>query len=100
MEGFQRATLSNMTPFHLLFYYCLSVTATLTEPLCETNGRPGILFWDEGWLAGVMSLTLSATGIEEIYALLNPEKLVYLQKQLSGHGFFFFKQKTAYEITV
>jgi hypothetical protein len=25
-------------------------------------------------------------GIQEIYALLNPEKLTYLQKQLSGRG--------------
>jgi hypothetical protein len=29
-----------------------------------------------------MSLTLSAGGIQEIYVLLNPEKLAYLQKQL------------------
>jgi len=42
--------------------------------------------WDEGRLAGVISLTLSAVGIQEIYALLNPEKLAYLQKQLSGRG--------------
>jgi len=42
------------------------------------------LFWDEGSLAVVISLTLSAVGIQEIYALLNPEKLAYLQKQLSS----------------
>jgi hypothetical protein len=34
-------------------------------------------------LAGVISLALSAVGIQEIYALLNPEKLAYLQKQFS-----------------
>jgi len=56
----------------------------LTETLAEINGSPAILFWEEGSLAGVMSLTLSAVGIQEIYALLNPEKLAYLQKQLSS----------------
>jgi RNA polymerase sigma-70 factor, ECF subfamily len=70
--------------------FWLSVTGKnqrpLTETLAEINGSPAILFWDEGSLAGVISLTLSAVGIQEIYALLNPEKLAYLQKQLSGRG--------------
>jgi RNA polymerase sigma-70 factor (ECF subfamily) len=56
----------------------------LTFTLAEINGSPAILYWDEGSLAGVLSLTLSAVGIQEIYALLNPEKLAYLQKQLSS----------------
>src|SRR5258708_34566847 len=56
----------------------------LTETLAEINGSPAILFWEEGRLAVVISLTLSAVGIQEIYALLNPEKLAYLQKQLSS----------------
>jgi len=67
--------------------FWLSVTRKnqrhLTETLAEINGSSAILFWDEGRLAGVISLTLSAVGIQEIYALLNPEKLAYLQKQLS-----------------
>jgi len=70
--------------------FWLSVThknqRPLTETLAEINGGPAILFWDEGRLVGVISLTLSAVGIQEIYALLNPEKLVYLQKQLSSYG--------------
>ena len=56
----------------------------LTFTLAEINGSPAILFWEEGSLAIVISLTLSAVGIQEIYALLNPEKLAYLQKQLSS----------------
>ncbi len=56
----------------------------LTETLAEINGSPAILFWEEGSLVIVISLTLSAVGIQEIYALLNPEKLAYLQKQLSS----------------
>jgi RNA polymerase sigma-70 factor, ECF subfamily len=56
----------------------------LTFTLAEINGSPAILYWEEGSLAMVISLTLSAVGIEEIYALLNPEKLAYLQKQLSS----------------
>jgi len=56
----------------------------LTVTLAEINGSPAILFWDEGSLAVVISVTLSDVGIQEIYALLNPEKLAYLQKQLSS----------------
>ncbi|HEU5367589.1 MAG TPA: hypothetical protein VFU69_03960, partial [Ktedonobacterales bacterium] len=58
----------------------------LTFTQAEVNGSPALLCWDEGNLAGVISLTLSAGGIQEIYALLNPEKLAYLQIQLSGRG--------------
>jgi len=61
------------------------VAASLSsETLAKINGSPAILFWDEASLAVVISLTLSAVGIQEIYALLNPEKLAYLQKQLSN----------------
>jgi RNA polymerase sigma-70 factor, ECF subfamily len=55
----------------------------LTLTLAEINGSPAILFWEESSLVVVISLTLSTEGIEEIYAQLNPEKLAYLQKQLS-----------------
>ena len=55
----------------------------LTFTLAEINGSPALLCWEEGNLAGVLSLTPSAAGIQEIYALLNPEKLAYLHKQLS-----------------
>ncbi len=58
----------------------------LTFTLDEINGGQAILCWDEGTLAGVISLSYSAVGIQEIYALVNPEKLAYLQKQLSSRG--------------
>ena len=68
--------------------FWLSVTRKnqqpLTETLAEINGSLAILFWEEDRLAGVISLSLSAVGIQEIYALLNPEKLAYLQKQLES----------------
>ena len=47
----------------------------LTLTLAEINGSPALLFWEEGSLVGVMSLTLSAVGIQELYTLLNPDKL-------------------------
>jgi RNA polymerase sigma-70 factor (ECF subfamily) len=56
----------------------------LTETEAEINGSPALLFWEEGRLAAVLSLSYSAVGIQEIYALLNPEKLAYLHKQLSS----------------
>src|SRR5256886_5935903 len=82
---------SNLKPIHgqqAVARFWLSVMRKnqrpLTETLAEINGSPAILCWDEGSLAVVISLTLSAVGIQEIYALLNPEKLAYLQKQLSS----------------
>ena len=84
---------ANLKPLHgnlAVARFWLSVTRKNPRPLtvtqAEINGSPALLFWEESRLIGVMSLTLSAEGIQEIYALLNPEKLVYLQKQLSGRG--------------
>jgi RNA polymerase sigma-70 factor, ECF subfamily len=56
----------------------------LTFTLAEINGSPAILCWEESRLAVAISMTLGTEGIEEIYAQLNPEKLTYLQKQLSS----------------
>jgi RNA polymerase sigma-70 factor (ECF subfamily) len=58
----------------------------LTYTLDEINGGAAILFWDEGRLGGILSLTPSDTCIQEIYAVLNPDKLAYLQRQLSARG--------------
>jgi RNA polymerase sigma-70 factor, ECF subfamily len=82
---------TNLKPLHgqqAVARFWLSVTRKnqqpLTETLAEINGSPAILFWEEDRLAGVISLTLSAVGIQEIYALLNPEKLAFLHKQLES----------------
>jgi RNA polymerase sigma-70 factor (ECF subfamily) len=68
--------------------FWLSVMRKMPRPLiftfAEINGSPAILCWDEGSLVGVISLSYSAAGIEEIYALLNPAKLAYLRRQLAG----------------
>jgi RNA polymerase sigma-70 factor (ECF subfamily) len=81
---------SNLKPIYgqqAVARFWLSVTRKSPRPLTTTlaniNGGPAILYWDEGQLAAVITMTLSEAGIQEIYALLNPEKLAYLQKQLS-----------------
>jgi RNA polymerase sigma-70 factor (ECF subfamily) len=56
----------------------------LTYTLDEVNGAPALLAWDEGALAVVISVTPSDTGIQEVYALLNPEKLAHMQRQLAA----------------
>jgi hypothetical protein len=73
--------------------FWLSVTGKTPRPLTftpdEINGSPAFVLWDAGRLAGVLGLTQSAGGtseIQEIYALLNPEKLAYLRTQLSRRG--------------
>ena len=85
---------SNLKPIHgqhaVARFWCFWLSLArnnqrpLTVTLAEINGSPAILCWEAGSLAVVISLTLSAVGIQEIYALLNPEKLAYLQKQLSS----------------
>lgn len=55
----------------------------LTVTFSEINASPAILFWDGERLGIVLCLALSENGIQEIDAQLNPEKLAYLQKQLS-----------------
>ena len=85
---------SNLKPIHgqqavaRFWSFWLSLSRKDQRPLtitqAEINGSLAILFWDEGSLVVVISLALSAVGIQEIYALLNPEKLAYLQTQLSS----------------
>jgi RNA polymerase sigma-70 factor (ECF subfamily) len=68
--------------------FWLSVARKSPRPLVytpeEINGEPAMLFWDKDGLVGVLSLTLSAAGVQEVYALLNPDKLAYLQQQLAA----------------
>jgi RNA polymerase sigma-70 factor (ECF subfamily) len=68
--------------------FWLSVARKSPRPLTytpqEINGEPAMLFWDDGRLAGVLSLALSDSAIHEVYALLNPDKLAYLQRQLAA----------------
>jgi RNA polymerase sigma-70 factor, ECF subfamily len=85
---------SNLKPIHgqqaVARFWCFWLSLArnnqqlLTATLAEINGSPAILCWEAGRLAVVISLTLSAGGIQEIDALLNPEKLAYLQNQLSS----------------
>ena len=82
---------TNLKPIHrklAVARFWLSVMRKNQRPLAvtlaEINGSPALLFWDEGSLAGVLSLSYSVEGIQEIYALLNPEKLAYLQQQLES----------------
>lgn len=59
---------------------------SLTVTQAEINGSPALVFWEAGRVGIVISLSLSAEGIQEIDALLNPEKLAYLQNQLASSG--------------
>ena len=54
----------------------------LNPTLGDVNGGPAILLWEGDSLAVVVSLATGAAGIQEIYALLNPEKLAFLGAQL------------------
>lgn len=84
---------SNLKPVHgqqaVARFWCFWLSLVrenqrpLTFTVAEINGSPAILCWEAGILGVVISLKLSAEGIEEIYAVLNPEKLAYLKNQLS-----------------
>lgn len=85
---------SNLAPIHgqqpVARFWSFWLSAARNDPrrvtvtLDEINGSPAILFWDAGRLAVVVGLAVSAAGIHEIDALLNPDKLAYLQKQLAS----------------
>jgi RNA polymerase sigma-70 factor (ECF subfamily) len=59
----------------------LPLTFTMAD---EINGSPAILVWDADKLVILISLSVGEEGIQEIDALLNPEKLAYLQRQLGS----------------
>jgi RNA polymerase sigma-70 factor (ECF subfamily) len=48
------------------------------------NGAPALLFWTGGKLFMVASFRVGDGHIQEIYGIMNPDKLAYLQRQLQG----------------
>ena len=46
------------------------------------NGEPALLFWIGGALFMVSSFRIADGQVQEIYGVLNPDKLAYLQRQL------------------
>jgi RNA polymerase sigma-70 factor (ECF subfamily) len=56
--------------------------ADLTISVETINGAPAVLFWTGGTLFMVSSFRLANGQIQEIYGILNPDKLAYLQRQL------------------
>ena len=62
------------------------LNASSAQGQTEDPGQLALFPEQEGRLAGVLSLSLSAGGIQEIYALVNPEKLAYLNRQLAERG--------------
>jgi RNA polymerase sigma-70 factor (ECF subfamily) len=50
----------------------------------EVNGAIAVLFWREDELIGVLTPNVSENGIEAIHYVLNPEKLAYLRRRISG----------------
>ena len=48
----------------------------------ELNGAPAVFIWDNGHLSSVLHLEINDGAIEGLRALLNPEKLAFLQSQL------------------
>lgn len=59
---------------------------SLTITPAEINGAPAYLFWLADRLVGIVGMTTSDSTIQEIYALLNPDKLEYLRRQLARRG--------------
>jgi RNA polymerase sigma-70 factor, ECF subfamily len=53
--------------------------------LSEANGMPALLIWEDDALTTVFLFAISDGHVAEIYAQRNPDKLIYLQRQLSQH---------------
>jgi RNA polymerase sigma-70 factor, ECF subfamily len=54
--------------------------------LSEANGMPALLVWEGETLTTVFLLAISNGRLAEIYVQRNPDKLIYLQRQLSQLG--------------
>ncbi|HEY6406655.1 MAG TPA: RNA polymerase sigma-70 factor [Ktedonobacteraceae bacterium] len=54
--------------------------------LSEANGMPALLGWEGETLTTVFLFAISDGHLAEIYAQRNPDKLTYLQRQLSRRG--------------
>lgn len=48
----------------------------------EVNGHRAVVVWEGAALVAVIALMATQEGVQEIYAILNPEKLVYIQRQI------------------
>lgn len=54
--------------------------------LSEANGMPALLGWEGGALTTVFLFAISDGHLAEIYAQRNPDKLIYLRRQVSRRG--------------
>jgi hypothetical protein len=54
--------------------------------LSEANGMPALLGWEGETLTTVFLFAISDGRLAEIYAQRNPDKLIYLHRQLSRRG--------------
>jgi len=52
----------------------------------EVNGMPAILLWTVGILTSVTLLHLADGHVRRIFAVLNPDKLAYLERQIRGRA--------------
>ena len=50
----------------------------------EVNGQPGVVVWDGAVLVAVITFMVTQDGVHDVYTILNPEKLVYIQRQIEA----------------
>ena len=50
----------------------------------EVNGQLAVVAWEGAALFAVIALMATQEGVQEMYTILNPEKLVYIQRQLEA----------------
>ena len=70
------------------FFSIISRKAPAETRVAQTfaNGMPALLGWEGETLTTVFLFAISADRLAEIYAQRNPDKLIYLQRQLSRRG--------------
>ncbi|HLW00164.1 MAG TPA: RNA polymerase sigma-70 factor [Ktedonobacterales bacterium] len=60
--------------------------ADLTISTETINGGPALLFWTGSRLFMAAGFRLDGRQVQEIYGIMNPDKLAYLQRQLQARG--------------
>ncbi|MFL5656531.1 MAG: hypothetical protein ACJ8CB_20425, partial [Ktedonobacteraceae bacterium] len=49
------------------------------------NGTPGILVWSKETLVAIIACEMTEEHITNLYEVINPDKLAYIQRQMQPH---------------
>jgi RNA polymerase sigma-70 factor (ECF subfamily) len=82
----RRPVLGRQNVARLLLGLIGKAPADLRAEIADVNGAPAILLFYGGKLSYVSTLEIASEKIQAFHAVLNPDKLAYIQRQIEGRG--------------